>query len=415
MIFQDIKVISNLVRDQAVVDVIAFGSCQVPDYLIYLLSEALASKPVANKLGVIGASLAGGGWHGGLNTLALRDQIEWTIGGYYGAAKIVAAQVSSNKITGYTLPQGVIANLVTTRDRTMNTKIGNGTFIQPEHRGGKLGGAESLSSLVKRFDCNTLRYTLPDSDIVLIRGKGITKDGNILLEDDPIDLDLHDVVASAVARKAHILLQVPEGAVFDAVGGYSRDLFSHVVYAPRAMHMPTYRTDYLSIEDPRRLSRPVDSRFISAEFAPRINLSEQVIIGIGLPVACINSLPTHGMLDICIESGNIGGTPIDGVGFGISVAPKKRLSQKTMFEKIWKAEVEHAILGVGQCAEGLGINIAKLGHNVLGVGGFVDIVQSVPKITFCNRSRKPIVPPGEVAQWLCYSFDRKQDVKILNL
>ncbi|PMR74625.1 hypothetical protein [Billgrantia endophytica] len=412
---KDIRAIYSLVNDQSVVDIIAFGSCQVPDYLIYLISEAIIAKPFKSKLGVIGASLAGGGWHGGLNTLALRDQIDWVVGGYYGAARVVAAQISRNKVTGYSLPQGIIAHAVTTKDRSIGISIGNGTFIQPENRGGKLGGIQCLASLVERADENTLKYKLPDSDIVLIRGKGLTKSGNVILEEDPIDLDLHDVVASAMARKAHILVQIPENAVFDSLGGYSQDIFSHVAYAPRAMHAPTYRTDYLSVEDPRRLSRTIDSQFISEAFIPRLSDKESTIIGIGLPVACINNLPPHNMIDICIESGHIGGVPIDGVGFGISVGVKRKTSQKAMFERIWNSDIDHAILGVGQCVDGVSINIARLGGAVFGVGGFIDIVQSVRKITFCNRSGKPASPPGEVAEWLCYSFDPEQDVKILNI
>lgn len=89
-----------------------------------------------------------------------------------------------------------------------------------------------------------------------------------------------------------------------------------------------------------------------------------------------------------------------------------------MFERVWSGGIEHAILGVGQSADGVGINIAdiaNLGGAVFGVGGFVDIVQSVQKITFCNRSGKSPVSPGEVAEWLCYRFDPERDVRILDI
>ncbi len=55
-----------------------------------------------------------------------------------------------------------------------------------------------------------LSFTLPDSDLVMMRGAGFTDSGDIILESFPIHLDLKDILISAKIRGAKVVIQVPD-------------------------------------------------------------------------------------------------------------------------------------------------------------------------------------------------------------
>lgn len=276
-----------------------------------------------------------------------------------------------------------------------------------------------MNGLVSR-SCkeSPLTYKLPHADLVLIRGAGYDKFGRVVLEREPINLGLDAVLLAAIERGAKVVVQLPERLIEDSSFSYEKECFAEVIISPSALSADTYRNDYLNFPDPLMLSRDgSDVQSLANKLASRLQPNEQVIVGIGLPVPAVNRAINRSSVIVNVESGNIGGTPIDGTGFGISVGAQSRITQSEMFHKIWNGGIDHAILGVGDVSSDGIVNVAMLGDWPVGVGGFVDIVSSVKKITFCHRKKKkdeaaPAIPPHE---WNCFSLANATDVEFIEV
>jgi len=234
---------------------------------------------------------------------------------------------------------------------------------------------------------NLISYRLPNSQAVHLRASARTLDGSFIPETSPIDLDIAAVVKAARANGTGLIVQVPEGQVIehneDAIALDEDDV---MFVSPAEPYGTCYFPNrYLADENGLHGRRGdlVDS--LVQAIQPRVGEHESLIVGIGYPVAIAQALRQRGTNEINVESGNIGGVPLDGSGFGFNISPCERISQLVMFQRIWSGDIDHALLGIGEIdAQGC-INIAKLNANYNGVGGFIDISQSLKKSPFVHR------------------------------
>ncbi|QMV14335.1 hypothetical protein [Vibrio spartinae] len=421
MSHKDVQRMANILSGVNVIDIVGFGSCMSPDYLFKLMIQSKNLSNRNKKYGFICPTFPGSGMNGGINELADSGLIEWTIGGFYGAARKLGLDISRGIIDGYTIPQGVVSHLLTHPERTMCSDIGCGTLVDPQCRGGALGDVPKLTPVrsIEKPQLNQsgmLSFTLPDSDLVLMRGAGFTDSGDIILESFPIHLDLKDILISAKIRGAKVVIQVPDLQQVPSIDSncVSPDLFDAVLISPPAYHQDTYRSEYSRHSTDGKLFRQNDVvDELAVQLRQRLNPHERIIAGIGLPVAAVNTInDPYEKYCVSVESGNIGGYPIDGIGFGISINPQNIISQKAMFSDIWSGKFDHALLGVGDMDDDGNIYVAKLGEQTFGIGGFIDIVNSVNKITFVGRKGKKKFQYPK-SEWVCYKHNCNTDVKYI--
>jgi propionate CoA-transferase len=404
----DLERIALALNGVEVIDLVSFGSGISPEYLLTLLSHASLGR---RQFGFVGASLPGNGWHGGLNSVITAGRAEWLIGGFFSTVRTAGLQLEAKRLSVVNFPQGILAKLLVTENRRLTSRIGKQTFIDPEARGGVMGihkaSLQWLGELAADAD-GAIAYSLPACQAVFLRGAGMTSCGRIVPETEPIDLDVSAVADAAQKRNTRRIFQVPAGRILER-SRFSIELAADdfVFHAPPQLHSTCFFPDrYLASPSTlhSRGGQTVDR--MAERLMERTLPRERLIVGIGYPVAISQRLPSELDTEINVESGNIGGTPLDGSGFGRNVDPKSRISQLQMFERIWSGDIDHAILGVGEIDVSGVINIAKLGGNLNGVGGFVDISQSLKKISFCSPSKIPI---AAVNDWVCYRPDLSLD------
>ncbi|MDV4169581.1 hypothetical protein [Rhodovulum sp. FJ3] len=396
-----------------VIDLVSFGSCISPEYLLMLLAQADLG---ARRFGFVGTSLPGNGWTGGLNHVLLAQRARWIIGGFYATVRHAGVQADAGGLSVVNFPQGVMAKLLTCADRRHTCPIGVDTFIDPDRRAGvialhdpKLAG---LGDLVSNASAGLLTYHLPQSQAVFLRAAGRTAGGAIVAETDPVDLDACAVAKAAHARGARLFIQVPAGVILPDTIQIIETTDSDLVFdAPTDLHtLGFFPNRYLRPEAAPHGRRGAIVDRLGAQILPRIADGDQLIVGIGLPVAVLQTLDGRHRGTVNVESGNIGGTPLDGTGFGYNIGADRRISQLQMFERIWSGAVNHAVLGIGAKDANGTMNVARLGKNLNGVGGFIDISQSLPKISFCG-ARKDIVPP--LSDWHCFTPCDGKDIAML--
>lgn len=414
---KDIIRLRSLLKDVNTIDIVSFGSAISPEYLILLLSEASWNGTYHRKYGFVGASLPGGGWHGGFNELLSHNCVEWVIGGFFGAVRRISSKINTNDVEVHNIPQGVIAKIMSEESRFLHSNIGVNTFIDPDIKGSLIN--EKLDCSVSPVEKNSekqLNYSLPENEMVLLRGAGFSNDGAIVMESNCINLDAHDIIRNSQRRKVKIVIQVPDVTIdHKNMLTVDRDVFNEVFISPKELHKITFFNErYLSIDNSSITRNCETTKALSRKLTSRIKEKESLIIGIGLPVSAINNFKINNnyKLDIFVESGNRGGLIVDGDGFGITLGGSDSpLSQVKIFEKIWKGDIDHALLGVGELDRNNNINVAKLGDKFFGVGGFLDITQSIDKITFCTRKKERL---RNINSYLCFNAKEKnKDVEVI--
>ena len=86
---------------------------------------------------------------------------------------------------------------------------------------------------------------------------------------------------------------------------------------------------------------------------------------------------------LTIESGVYGGVPSGGVDFGIATSPSAIIPHANQFDFYDGGGLDATFMGAGQVDKLGNVNVSFLGGRVIGCGGFIDIVQSSPRVFFC--------------------------------
>jgi len=326
------------------------------------------------------------------------------IGGHWSWSPTMQRLAREEKIAAYSFPGGVISTLlreIGAGRPGVITKIGLGTFADPLLDGGRCN-ASATEDLVERvsFDGQDyLRYKPLKIDVALVRGTEVDRRGNVSFEREPTDLDAYTVALAAHNCGGRVFVQV-EGrrdhrVLPSRLARLPGILVDGVFVCPdaRKTYLPGYdphisgeaTTDYAARDAAPEM--PTGIRRIIAERASReINGARSVNFGFGIPGGIPALLKAGGLANYwgTIEQGIHNGDMLDGPMFGAARDPDAIVPSVDQFDFYSGGGIDIAFLGMGELDAAGNVNVSRIGDNLVGPGGFVDITQTAKKVVFCG-------------------------------
>lgn len=342
----------------------------------------------------------------GMNRIAAEGLLGTVIAGHLGNPPKLSELAARNQVAAYTLPLGVIMNLyraIAAHKPGVLTTVGLGTYADPREEGCKINDkaraqGRDVVRLVNVGGSDYLFYPSFPIDICFIRGTYADEDGNISIEHDAITGSELEIAAATHNSGGTVIVQVEQ--VLERRSMLARSvrihhsLVDYVVVAPPHLTRQGYASDQYRPElsgevrcpanalEPMPLSvRKIIARRAAMELVPNCVIN----LGIGLPsgvgsVANEEGIP--GLLSL--ESGPIGGVPVEGVGFGACVNPEAINSVCDTFDLYDGGLLNMTFLGAAEIDRKGNVNVSKFGTRCTGPGGFIDISQNTPRVYFLS-------------------------------
>ena len=400
-----------LVRDKSVLAVGGFGAYCGPDALLQALADR--HKATASPAGLtIVAGISPGNNSDdpvGMNRIADESMVDTVIAAHLGNARCFARMVAENKIAAYLLPLGVLVHLFRAaagKKPGVLTRVGLGTYADPEQEGCRINekahekGWNAVQPVVFGGE-RCLFYPSFSLDICFLRGTYADEDGNISVEHEGLTGAELEIAAAVHNNGGTVVVQVEDivrrGSIHPRKVRIHGALVDYVVKAPKPeLHMQSYAADgyqpaltgetrgvTAELEPMEMGIRKVIARRAAMELRPDCVIN----LGIGLPSGVGAVANEEGLADqitLSLESGPVGGVPVEGIGFAGSVNPEAILSICDTFDLYDGGFLDMTFLGAAEIDEEGNVNASRFGAFCHGPGGFINISQNAPKVFFMS-------------------------------
>lgn len=313
---------------------------------------------------------------------------------------VLAEMALANKIESYTLPQGVLSQLmreIAGGRPGLITKTGLHTFVDPRHGGAKQSPRtkEDLVELVTIGGEEWLRFKPLRFDVAFLRGTTADEVGNISMEEEAIPGEMLSMAQATRRCGGIVVVQVKRLAQCGTLPPRSVKipgiLVDYVVVDPQQRQ--TYATDYspsyagklripLTAVKPLPFDhRKVVARRAAMELVPHAicNLGAGISTGIAA-VAAEENLLDH--IVLTNEQGFIGGAPLTGPDSGAAQNYSAVVDQPYQFDFYDGGGIDIAFLSFAEVDPVGSINISRFGDKIVGIGGFINISQNAKHVVF---------------------------------
>jgi propionate CoA-transferase len=344
----------------------------------------------------------------GLELWADPRLVRRVIGGHWSWSPTMQGLAADGSIEAYAWPSGVISLLlreIGARRPGLFTRTGLATFVDPRHGGGRCNPAtvENLVDLVQVDGHEYLHYRAFPVDVGVIRGTYADELGNVSCREEAASLDVFAVATAAKASGGRVIAQVREIVERDRMDPRAVDvpgsLVDCVVVAPDqwqsygARHDPaaaglTRSWDGSADEQARQWSAlPVHRSLIAGRAAAQSRPGDRINVGFGISADVVTALGARGALtdvQLLIEQGAIGGSPLGGDLFGVSRNFDALLPSTSQFDLFSSGVLDRAFLGMAEVDASGSVNVSMVGGRLVGPGGFIDISQYARDVVFCG-------------------------------
>lgn len=404
--FIDSKRAAELIPDGATIALDGFLGSDVPEEILENMKQRFIDEGHPKDLDVWHASGIGDGVDKGTNNFAVKGMLRRLVGGHWALAPQLQPLVAENDFEAFNFPQGVLSQIF--RDSAAHkpvqlSKVGLGTFIDPDISGGRLNTAAENSTLVNKMKINDedyLAYTVPKPNVAIIRGTYADENGNVTFEDEPLTL-----IATSVAMAAHnnggkVFVQVKRivkagslkpkdiripGVVVDYV--VQTDNVAMTMQSTSTIFNPNFVNSNVIVPE-GEIDVPLNAKKVIARRASLFKNDTHKVVNFGIgkfPETVSLVLKEEGKADniiTTVEPGTFGGVPLGGGDFGCAIAPESTIDEPYMFDFYDGGGIDITFLGLAELDQHGNVNVSKFGPKIAGTGGFVDITQNTPTIIF---------------------------------
>jgi propionate CoA-transferase len=399
---------ASLIKDDDMVATVGFLLTGAPEEVLMAIENRYIKEKKPNNIGIFWASGIGDGQRvRGINHLCHEGLINRAIGGHYGLIPRLVEMVNNNVIEAYNYPQGVLNDLfraIAAGKPGIVTKVGIGTFVDPDNQGGCLN-EKSVNPLVEKIHLNGedyLFYKSQSIDVAIVRGTEADENGNISFRKEALILEGLSVAMAARNSGGIVIVQVEKrvknGTIHPKDVIIPGAMVDYVVeVADLKNHMQTagtqFREDYITntqiISKMNQTNGTLDVRKVIARRAAQQLEQKDVILnfGIGIPEKIAEVLKEQGIQNqfiSTVEPGIFGGTAQGGLDFGSSINPEAVIDHPYQFDFYDGGGIDATFLGMAQCDASGSLNVSKFGPKIAGCGGFIDISQNAKKCIFCG-------------------------------
>ncbi len=400
----DIQTAIAAIKDNSTIATGGFVSTAIPEFIYIELAKKFQETKHPNNLTLVYAAGQGDGNERGLNHLSAKGLVTKIIGGHYGLVPKLGEQVINNEIQGYNLPQGIISHLfrnIAGKKPLVISRVGLGTFVDPEFGGGKLNTitTKDIVSKIRIEDEDYLAYKTFPIDVAILRGTMADTNGNISLQKEALTTESMAIAMAAHNSGGIVIVQVER-------------IVQHGTLNPKEIEIPGILVDYVVIVDniaehhaqtfatqynpsfsgevrvPLDAIKPLpfdERKIIARRAAFELRPNQVVNLGIGMPEGVSKVAAEEGLLDsvtLTTEPGAIGGVPAGGMDFGAADNPDAIIDQPSQFDFYDGGGLDVTFLGLAQVDEEGNLNVSKFGPKLAGAGGFINISQNAKKVVF---------------------------------
>ncbi|MBF7082558.1 acyl CoA:acetate/3-ketoacid CoA transferase [Desulfallas sp. Bu1-1] len=400
---------AGLIKDGDTITACASAGMMVPEAMLDAIEKRFLSTGSPRNLTVFFPIAIGDRISlPGLDHLAHKGLIKRLIGGSYvlgrsdGSGNKIARMVLNNEVEAYNLPLGTMMQML--RDTAAKkpgtfTEVGLNTFVDPRQQGGKLNDItkEDLVELIELGGREWLWYKPIPIDVAIIRATTADENGNLTFEHEPATLGILAQVMAAKNNGGKVIAQVKrvtqKGSMNPHAVKVPGMLVDAIVVDPNQMQgTQTAYDPWLSGEVRQPLDRIEPMPFSADKVIARravMEFKQGMIInlGFGIPGNIPKIAVEEGFTDkvsFIIEQGSWGGLPVSGLQFGASANPQCIIDSGAQMDFIDGGGFDLTCLAFGEADANGSVNVSKLGLLIPGCGGFINIVNNVPRVVFCG-------------------------------
>ncbi len=312
----------------------------------------------------------------------------------------LAVLAAADKIEAYTLPQGVLSQLM--RDMAAGrpglfSKTGLHTFIDPRQLGGRQSKSakEDFVEVVELHGEEWLFFKPLPLNVAFLRGTTADEDGNITMEQEAVLGEMLPMAQATRRAGGIVVVQVKRVARRGTLP--PKQVRIPGILVDFVVHVPDQRQTYATDYDPSyagELRVPL-SEITPIPFGPRkvivrraaMELFPDAIcnLGAGVSTGLSTIAAEENILDSVVltnEQGIIGGAPITGRDSGGGQNFAAMIEQPYQFDFYDGGGLDLAFLSFAEVdAEG-NVNVSRFGDRIIGVGGFINIAQNAKTVIF---------------------------------
>jgi len=398
----------NLIPDNASVGVGGFGAYCGPDELFAAMAARYKESGHPANITVTAGICTGDNSREprGLNWLAEPGLIGTIFAAHLANPPLIAELVGENKIPGYTLPLGVMLHLfraIAGKKPGVLTHVGLNTFADPRVEGCKANdlAREQGRVAVELMNVGGKEYLFYPSfsmDFCLIRGTYADEDGNISMDHEALTGAEMELAAAVRNCGGTVICQVEKvierGTIHPKRVRIHNTLIDYVVEATPELHRQSYASGAYRPELTGELRYPTNSikpmdlsvrKVIARRGTLELRAGVVMNLGIGIPSGVGSVAHEEGIggkLTLSLESGPMGGVPVEGVGFAAAVNAEAINTMCDTLDFYDGGLLDMTCLGAAEIDENGNVNVSRFGVRCTGPGGFINISQNTPKVCF---------------------------------